>query len=68
MAEAAWDPAANLMAAIINAAPYRSGRPVKPNEFNPFTRPAPAPPVQISVGDFLTVFGPPQKKRGGNPA
>jgi hypothetical protein len=66
MAEAAWDVPASIMAVLVNSAPFRSGRAVKPSEFNPFAKKHDATPIKISIRDLKGAFGVAVRKRGGH--
>jgi hypothetical protein len=67
MAEGAWDHTANLMAAVINAAPFREGSPVRASQFNPYAvrlPPAAAPKMPLSAfkASFIQAAATQQKK------
>lgn len=51
-----WARTSHVCALIVNSAPFRTGKPAKPADFNPY---APKPiPLDMTIDDMIAVFVP----------
>lgn len=58
-----WERASLVAAMIANANPFRSGKPITPNDLNPFSPKTPTKnePLKIGFDAFLALYGKPPK-------